>query len=100
MAEWVRGHNETDLPPVRQTPQAAWKWLFDEWSIQLELATARMRVPDGSFRQRLRSELADARSRYAERGSHLSYPFEREVTRYVDRAAVETFGSQPFVPQH
>ena len=66
-AAWVRGHNETDLPPVRQTPQAAWKWLFDEWSIQFELATARMRVPDGSFRQRLRSELADARSLYAER---------------------------------
>jgi len=31
-------------------------------------------------------------------GSHLSYPFEREVARYVDRAAVETFGQQPPIP--
>ena len=68
VAEWIRGHNEDDLPAVRQTPGAAWKWMIDEWSMQLELATARMRIPDGPFRQRLRSELAEARSLYAERG--------------------------------
>ncbi|WP_419865102.1 alpha/beta hydrolase family protein [Candidatus Poriferisodalis sp.] len=68
MAEWIRGHNEDDLPAVRQTPAAAWKWMIDEWSIQLELASARMRIPDGPFRQRLRSELAEARSLYAECG--------------------------------
>lgn len=68
VAEWMRGHNEDDLPAVRQTPAAAWKWMIDEWSLQLELASARMRIPDGSFRQRLRSELAEAHSLYAERG--------------------------------
>lgn len=68
VAEWMRGHNEDDLPAVRQTPAAAWKWMIDEWSLQLELASARMRIPDGSFRQRLRSELADAHSLYTERG--------------------------------
>lgn len=68
VAEWMRGHNEDDLPAVRQTPAAAWKWMIDEWSLQLELASARLRIPDGSFRQRLRSELADAHSLYAERG--------------------------------
>ena len=68
VAEWMRGHNEDDLPAVRQTPAAVWKWMIDEWSLQLELASARMRIPDGSFRQRLRSELADAHSLYAERG--------------------------------
>ena len=68
MAEWIRGHNEDDLPAVRQTPAAAWKWMIDEWSIQLELASARMRIPDGPFRQRLRSELAEARSLYADCG--------------------------------
>ena len=68
VAEWVRGHNEDGLPAVRQTPAAAWKWMIDEWSLQLELASARMRIPDGSFRRRLRSELADAHSLYAERG--------------------------------
>ncbi len=68
LAEWIRGHNEDDLPAVRQTPAAAWKWMIDEWSIQLELASARMRIPDGPFRQRLRSELAEARSLYADCG--------------------------------
>ncbi|MXZ14355.1 MAG: hypothetical protein F4Y76_02420 [Acidimicrobiales bacterium] len=68
VAEWIRGHNEDDLPAVRQTPAAAWKWMIDEWSIQLELASARMRIPDGPFRQRLRSELAEARSLYSDCG--------------------------------
>lgn len=42
--------------------------MIDEWSIQLELASARMRIPDGPFRQRLRSELAEARSLYSDCG--------------------------------
>lgn len=66
--DWVRGHTVEDLPEVRPTPGAAFKWFTDEWAMQVELATGRLRVPDGAFRRRLRSELTDARELFEERG--------------------------------
>lgn len=66
--DWVRGHTEDDLPEPQATPLAAMKWLTDEWSMQIELAMGRTRVPDGSFRRRLRSELTEARELFEERG--------------------------------
>ncbi len=66
--DWIRGHTEPDLPSVKPTPLAAWKWMIDEWSIQFEMASGRMRIPDASFRRRLRNELTIARDLYAEQG--------------------------------
>ncbi|MFV0523304.1 MAG: alpha/beta hydrolase family protein [Acidimicrobiales bacterium] len=66
--DWLRGHTEDDLPTPRPTPAAALKWTIDEWSLQLELMSGRMRVPDGGFRRRLRSELSEAWELYQERG--------------------------------
>lgn len=66
--DWVRGHTETDLPAPRPTPMAAWKWLIDEWSVQVELASSRMRIPDDAFRRRLRDELTVARDLYSDQG--------------------------------
>ena len=63
--DWVRGHTEDDLPRVRPS---ALKWLIDEWSIQIEMASGRLRVPDGAFRRRLRDELAVARHLASDRG--------------------------------
>lgn len=66
--DWVRGHTEADLPPPRLNPLTAWKWLTDEWALQIELTTGRLRVPDSAFRRRLRDELAAARQLHAEAG--------------------------------
>lgn len=68
LRDWIRGHSEPDLPRVTPSPVAAWKWLIDEWSIQLELATGRFRIPDGAFRRRLRDELTEARDLYGRQG--------------------------------
>ncbi|MCP3856387.1 MAG: alpha/beta hydrolase [Actinomycetia bacterium] len=66
--DWVRGHTLPDLPSVEPTPLAAFKWLTDEVAMQIELATGRTRIPDGSFRRRLRSELTEARELFEEQG--------------------------------
>ena len=66
--EWVRGHNERDLPSPVLTPQLAMKWWIDELSIQMELATGRTRIPAGSFRRRVRDELPAARELFADNG--------------------------------
>ena len=66
--DWVRGHTETDLPAIKPSPLAAWKWLTDEWALQFELASGRWRIPDTAFRRRLRDELAAARELYADAG--------------------------------
>jgi hypothetical protein len=66
--DWIRGHTERDLPSARLTPMTAWKWLTDEWTIQIELMSGRLRVPDSAFRRRLRDELAAARQLYGDAG--------------------------------
>lgn len=66
--DWIRGHTESDLPRANVTPLAACKWLIDEWSIQIEMATGRMRIPDSAFRRRLRDELAEANELHAAKG--------------------------------
>ncbi len=66
--DWVVGHREKGLPPVRPTPDVIGKWLFDEWALQLELANNRVRWPTVDFRRRLRSELGDGVEMYNERG--------------------------------
>ncbi|MEZ5279727.1 MAG: hypothetical protein R2770_04585 [Acidimicrobiales bacterium] len=68
VAEWVRGHSEKGLPAAKPTPAAAFKWVTDEYLLQIELASSRLRVPDGSFRRRLRSELSEAHDMYTDRG--------------------------------
>ncbi|MEM9561379.1 MAG: alpha/beta hydrolase family protein [Actinomycetota bacterium] len=59
--DWFRGHTEQDLPSIDVNPVNVTKWLIDEWTIQIEMATGRFRVPDGAFRRRLRDELSVAR---------------------------------------
>ena len=66
--DWVRGHTETDLPAVAPRPEAAGKWMLDEWALQIELAQGRFRVPDMAFRRRLRQELADASALFDAQG--------------------------------
>ncbi|MCP3988569.1 MAG: prolyl oligopeptidase family serine peptidase [Actinomycetia bacterium] len=66
--DWMRGHTEADLPGATLTPLAAMKWLTDEWAMQIELASGRVRVPDSAFRRRLRDELAAARQLYEASG--------------------------------
>ena len=66
--DWVRGHTLPGLPDVEPTPLAAFKWLTDEWAMQIELASGRTRIPDGAFRRRLRSELTEARELFEDRG--------------------------------
>ena len=66
--DWLVGHRERDLPPVRFTPEIAAKWLFDEWALQMELANNRTRWPTVDFRRRLRSELGDGVEMFNERG--------------------------------
>lgn len=61
LRDWARGHVEDDLPSIDLNPLNAWKWMVDEWTIQLEMASGRLRVPDGAFRRRLRDELSVAR---------------------------------------
>ena len=68
LKNWVRGHTESDLPSVQPTPEAAMKWLVDEWSLQMEMAAGRLRVPDTAFRRRLRNELNAAWELYEDRG--------------------------------
>ncbi len=68
LRDWVRGHTVPDLPRPRPTAMAAWKWWVDEAALQIELALGRTRVPDGSFRRRLQSELTDAWHLFDERG--------------------------------
>lgn len=66
--DWLRGHTEDDLPAIDLNPVNAWKWLVDEWTIQVEMATGRARIPDAAFRRRLRDELAVARQLATDRG--------------------------------
>ncbi len=66
--DWIRGHDEDDLPSPPLNPLTVAKWASDELSLQIELATGRARVPHGSFRRRIRSELTDARQLFEERG--------------------------------
>ena len=68
MLSWLRGHSEDDLPAGTITPASATKWFTDELALQIELATGRARVPHGSFRRRIRSELSEARQLFEERG--------------------------------
>lgn len=68
VSDWVRGHTADDLPGIKATPGAAFKWITDEYLLQIELASSRMRIPDGAFRRRLRSELSEARDMFGERG--------------------------------
>jgi len=67
-SDWARGHGDDDLPSPVITPQAVTKWWVDEWSLQVELAQGRIRVPDLTFRRRLRNELSAARALFDDRG--------------------------------
>jgi hypothetical protein len=66
--DWVVGHRETDLPPVRPTPMLAAKWWVDEWAHQIEVARGRLRWPSVDFRRRMRDELGEAEEMFDERG--------------------------------
>jgi len=68
LGDWARGHHEDDIPSAKLTPKTMSKWWIDEWSMQSELAQGRMRVPDVTFRRRLREELIEARSLFDARG--------------------------------
>jgi hypothetical protein len=67
--EWLRGHRVANgVPPVPFSLPLAGKFLFDEWSLQVESVRGRMRVPTEGFRRRLRDELEAALDLYDERG--------------------------------
>ncbi len=66
--DWFVGHREEDLPSVRCTPDLVGKWLLDEWALQFEMGSNRMRWPTVDFRRRLRSELGDGVEMFNERG--------------------------------
>lgn len=66
--DWLRGHTEDDLPSTTPSPENAGKWMLDEWALQIELAQGRFRVPDMSFRRRLREELTEARALFDDQG--------------------------------
>jgi hypothetical protein len=66
--DWIVGHRETDLPPVRIDPGLVAKWWVDEYLLQTEIAMGRMRMPTTDFRRRLRDELDDALDLFAARG--------------------------------
>ncbi len=66
--DWVRGHGDDDIPDAAWSPASAGKWWIDEWSLQSELAQGRIRIPDISFRRRLREELSEARALFDEQG--------------------------------
>lgn len=66
--DWVRGHSDDDIPTPKPTPAALGKWWIDEWSMQAEMLQGRMRIPDITFRRRLREELSEARALFGERG--------------------------------
>jgi len=57
--DWVVGHRLSDLPRPRVTPVLAAKWMVDEWALQVETGSARLRAPSIDFRRRLRNELGD-----------------------------------------
>jgi hypothetical protein len=66
--DWVRGHSDDDIPSPQPRPSSVGKWWIDEWSMQVELAQGRWRVPDVTFRRRLREELVEARTLFDEQG--------------------------------
>lgn len=66
--DWFVGHRENDLPRTRYTPDVIGKWMFDEWSLQMELASNRVRWPSFDFRRRVRNELSDAVEMFNDRG--------------------------------
>ncbi len=66
--DWLRGHTEDELPPAKLSVTNAAKWWLDELTIQMELGAGRTRIPHGAFRERVRSELTEARQLFAERG--------------------------------
>jgi len=68
ISDWARGHADADIPSARIHPVGIGKWWLDEWSLQIELAQGRTRIPDVSFRRRLRSELDEARELFRARG--------------------------------
>ncbi|MCP5027583.1 MAG: alpha/beta hydrolase [Actinomycetia bacterium] len=99
--DWVRGHTLPDLPSAEPTPLAALKWLTDEWAMQIELATGRTRVPDGSFRRRLRSELTEARELFEERG-WLDDPstYHRSPTEPIQPSSIQPASVSGFDYEH
>ena len=66
--DWVVGHRERDLPKPRLSPSLAAKWMFDEWTLQMEVAQSRFRMPSVDFRRRLRDELGDGVEMFNDRG--------------------------------
>lgn len=66
--DWIIGHRENDLPRTQIRPDVVGKWLFDEWTLQAEAASNRLRWPTVDFRRRIRAELGDAVDLYNERG--------------------------------
>ncbi len=65
---WARGHSDDELPNPAISPAGLGKWWLDEWSLQTELVQGRLRIPDLTFRRRLREELVDARALFDEQG--------------------------------
>lgn len=59
--DWARGHSDDELPTAAICPTSVGKWWIDEWSFQSELMQGRLRIPDITFRRRLREELSEAR---------------------------------------
>jgi hypothetical protein len=85
--DWLVGHRVPGLPGPALRPDVAAKWLFDEWTLQAELAMNRLRLPSGGFRRRLRTELVDAAQLFADAGwlaeprrYHLDPPALDQVT--------------------
>lgn len=68
VADWARGHTDDEIPRAQVDPAGIGKWWIDEWALQVELAQGRVRIPDVTFRRRLREELDQARELFAERG--------------------------------
>jgi len=99
--DWMRGHTLDDLPEVSPTPLAAFKWLTDEWAMQIELAQGRTRIPDGSFRRRLRSELTEARELFEQRG-WLADPrsYHRDPDTAIRPLSITAAAAGPFGYEH
>lgn len=61
VTDWARGHTDDDIPAPKLCPSGIGKWWIDEVTLQAELAQGRLRIPDITFRRRLREELREAR---------------------------------------
>ncbi len=60
LRSWLTGHRVADLPPPRWSAGLVAKFALDEVTLRAEVARSRARLPDPTFRRRLRSELEDA----------------------------------------